>query len=145
MLIILFFSLSSCSNQTITKNDLINVATSSAGAYLGYQWSDADIFTTILGSTAGLIVGDYINKFLDKNDYYYYKNATLNALESNNIGKSSFWNNVKTGNKGVVLVKSYFKLPECRLIEHIYIKKGKSKSFYDTACREDNGSWSIIR
>ena len=50
-----------------------------------------------------------------------------------------------TGIFAIVIVKSYYKHPECRLIHHIYVVSNKSSDYYDTACRTDGGDWSIIR
>ena len=127
------------------KKSISELTFSSAGGYLAYQLSDADIFSTLLGSSAGLILGSVVGDYLEKNDYYYYKLAVFKSLDLNEVGTTEYWSNKKSGNEGVIKVKNYFQSPECRLIEHTYIVKKKSKNFYDTACRKANGSWSIIR
>ena len=51
-----------------------------------------------------------------------------------------------SGNKKTIqIVKNYFQVPECRLIEHIYVVKKNPKKYFDTACRSENGSWNVIR
>tara|TARA_B100000989_G_scaffold295889_1_gene277906 strand:+ start:119 stop:580 length:462 start_codon:yes stop_codon:yes gene_type:complete len=150
-LLLIFFLMftTSCSslldNYSSKRRDLVKLTTSSAGAYLGYQFSDADIFSTLIASAGGILLGNYINEYLDKNDYYYYHKALLETLNENQLGKSGYWKNNKTGNEGVVVVKNYYRSPECRIIEHKYIKKNVPKSFFDTACRENSGSWRVIR
>lgn len=150
LLLIFFLMLTtSCSslldNYSSKRRDLVKLTTSSAGAYLGYQFSDADIFSTLIASAGGILLGNYINEYLDKNDYYYYHKTLLETLNENQLGKSGYWKNNKTGNEGVVIVKNYYRSPECRIIEHKYIKKNVPKSFFDTACRENSGSWRVIR
>ena len=145
IIIVSFLFLNSCSQLHTSNKNLSEIALSSAGGYLAYQFSDADIFSTIVGSSAGLIVGSFVGNYLSRNDYYYYKNAVLGTLDLNEIGTSKYWKNIKSGNEGVVTIKNYFYSPECRLIEHIYVVGNTSKNFYDTACRENSGSWSIIR
>ncbi len=133
----------------IDKKNFAELVSSSVGGYLGYQLSDADIFSTAIGSSVGLLVGGYIGDYLNKNDYYYYKTSLLNTLDKNEVEASGYWKNHKTGNEGVIFVKHYYGNPECRLIEHKYIVKNtiknKTKNSFDTACRKNNGSWSVIR
>jgi surface antigen len=148
-IILILFSLifiCSCTQNNFTsKKNLTQLTLSSATGYLAYQWSDADIFTTIAGSSIGYLMGSYLGEFLEQNDYYYYQKELINTLNLNEIGSSGYWNNNKSGNEGVIIVKNYFQVPECRLIEHIYVVKKNPKKYFDTACRSENGSWNVIR
>lgn len=143
ILSIIILLLSGCSYSNYDKKTIAEVTTSSIGGYLGYQLSDADIFSTVLGSAAGFIIGSYVGDYLLKNDYYYYKTSLLQILEKNQINSSGYWKNHKTGSEGTILVKNYFLDPECRLIEHRFIVKKKTNSFLDTACRNNDGSWAV--
>lgn len=146
ILLILPFFILGCSDRNYSnKKKLSELTLSSAGAYLGYQFGDADIFTTLITSGTGFLLGSYIGDYLDQNDYYYYKNEAIFTLEKNKIGSSGYWKNFKSGNEGIIVVKSYFKSPQCRLLEHIYVVDNQPKNYFDTACREENGSWVIIR
>ena len=146
LFILLILLVSSCSqNNSGMRKNIAELTLSSAGGYLGYQFGDADIFTTVLSSTAGLILGSYLGDYLEQNDYYFYKEEVKKTLNNNELGSSGYWKNIKSGNEGVVIVKSYYKHPECRLIHHIYVVSNKSNNYYDTACRTDGGDWSIIR
>lgn len=144
-LIFIFFLLGSCSYSSFDKKEIAEIATSSVGGYLGYQWSDGDIPTTVIGSSLGLLLGGYIGEYLAKNDYYYYKTSLIETLENNQLGATGYWKNIKSGNEGVILVKNYYGDPECRLIEHRYIVRNSTNSFYDTACRLESGAWTLIR
>ena len=143
--ILILLILGSCSYSTIDKQKIAEISSSSAGGYLGYQWSDGDIVTTVIGSSVGLLLGGYIGDYLAKNDYYYYKTSLIETLESNQIGSTGYWKNYKSGNEGVILVKNYYGNPECRLIEHRYIVRSSTNSFFDTACRLESGAWTVIR
>ena len=134
-----------CTYSDINKKSIAEIITSSGASYAAYKFSDGDIFTTLIGSATGYLIGGYLGDYLEKNDYYYYKSALLNTLERNQIGLNGYWKNKKSGNEGVVIVKNYYKHPECRLIEHIYLVKSKPSTYFDTACRENSGSWKIIR
>ena len=145
-LLLIVFLVGSCTqNNLSSKKNLTQLTISSATGYLAYQWSDADIFTTIAGSSLGYILGSAIGEILEQNDYYYYKKELINTLELNEIGNSGYWKNFKSGNEGVVIVRSYFQTPNCRLIEHIYVVKNHPSKYFDTACRVENGSWKVIR
>lgn len=147
-LILLFFFifLYSCSDRSfIAKKDLTQLTLSSVAGYLGYQWSDADIFTTIAGSGLGYLLGGYVGDFLEQDDYFFYKRELFSTLDFNEIGTSGYWKNSKSGNEGVIVVKSYFNIPECRLIEHIYVVKNSPSKYFDTACRKKDGTWQVIR
>ena len=141
----LIFICSCAQNNFTSKKNLTQLTLSSATGYLAYQWSDADIFTTIAGSSIGYLMGSYLGEFLEQNDYYYYEKELINTLNLNEIGSSGYWNNSKSGNEGVIIVKNYFQVPECRLIEHIYVVKNNPQKYFDTACRSENGSWNVIR
>ena len=68
LIIILIFLVSSCSqNNAGMRKNVAELTLSSAAGYIGYQLGDADIFTTVLTSTAGLILGGYVGDYLEKN------------------------------------------------------------------------------
>jgi surface antigen len=141
----IFLILSGCTNNPLSKKEISQITFSSVAGYLGYQLSDADFLSTLISSSAGYILGDYIGEYLEQNDYYYYKQELLATLDYNEIGASGYWKNNKSQNEGVIIVKDYFKTPNCRLIEHIYVVNNKTKNYYDTACRLDDGRWSTIK
>ena len=72
-IIALLLLLNGCVSSIDDKRGIAEITTSSIGGYLAYQLSDADIFTTVLGSAGGLLLGGYIGEYLMKNDYSYYK------------------------------------------------------------------------
>ena len=84
----LIFICSCAQNNFTSKKNLTQLTLSSATGYLAYQWSDADIFTTIAGSSIGYLMGSYLGEFLEQNDYYYYEKELINTLNLNEIGSS---------------------------------------------------------
>ncbi len=136
---------SSCTNNPLSKREISQITFSSVAGYLGYRLSDADFLSTLITSGAGYLLGDYIGEYLEQNDYYYYKQELLATLDYNEIGASGYWKNNKSQNEGVIVVRDYFKTPNCRLIEHVYIVNKKPKNYFDTACRLDDGRWSTIK
>lgn len=142
---LLVLILISCTNNPLSKKEVSQLTFSSAAGYLGYKLSDADFLSTLISSGAGYILGDYIGEYLEQNDYYYYKQELLAILDYNEIGASGYWKNNKSQNEGVIIIKDYFKTPNCRLIEHIYVVNKKQKNYLDTACRLDDGRWATIK
>ena len=145
-LLLLILSLStSCSINDINKSNIVEVASSAAGGYLGYEFSDGDLFSTTIGSATGLVFGKVFSEFLGQDDYYYFEKEALRVLEMNNNNVTGYWKNPKTGHEGIIKISGYYGDPECRLLEHIYVKDGGSSSVLDTACREDSGLWAMIK
>ena len=72
-----------CSLPNLSRDNLIRTSSSAAGGYLGYQLSDGDFFTTSVGSTIGLIVGENLAEFIGQDDNYYFTKETLRILEIN--------------------------------------------------------------
>ena len=103
-LIIFIFLINGCSVSDVNRKGISELVGSTGGSFAAYKFSDGDIFTTILGSGVGFLLGSYIGDYLEKNDYYYYKSALLNTLETNQIGSNGYWKNKKSGNEGIITV-----------------------------------------
>ncbi|MEE2695021.1 MAG: RT0821/Lpp0805 family surface protein [Pseudomonadota bacterium] len=147
-IILVIFFLSGCSMSDLNRTSLVKTTSTAVGGYLGYEFSDGDLLSTTVGSTVGIIFGDYLADFINQDDYYYFKNETLRVLEvndNNNSVISGYWRNPKSGNKGVVKIKGYYGSPECRLIENIYVIGDNASNSYGTACRESSGQWAMIK
>ncbi len=147
--LVLFFSfLTSCSSMNIDKSSVMKTSSTAVGGYFGYQLGDGDLLSTTIGSTLGAVIGSYLIDFINQDDYYFFKQETLRVLEinDNNISvDSGYWNNPKSGNKGVIKIRGYFGSPECRLIENIYLKGSETSNSFGTACREKSGQWAMIK
>ena len=143
---LILFTNYSCTSFNVNKSSIMNTTSTAVGGYLGYQLGDGDLLSTTVGSTLGAVVGSYLTDFINQDDYYYYKEETLKVLETNdnnNTVRSGYWQNPKSGNKGVINIVGYFGSPECRLIENIYVKGNKSSNSFGTACREKSGQWAM--
>tara|TARA_Y100000813_G_C24040338_1_gene294211 strand:+ start:274 stop:741 length:468 start_codon:yes stop_codon:yes gene_type:complete len=150
--IILYLSifLGGCSLPNLSRDNLVKTSSSAAGGYLGYHLSDGDFFTTSVGSTIGLIVGENLAEFIGQNDNYYFTQETLRILEisdNNHTTNTGYWKNPKSRNEGVVKIKGYYGNPNCRLIEHIYLIDSSigPQNSLSTACREESGQWAMIK
>ena len=145
LVILLFFIISSCSLNDINKRSFAELTSTAAGGYIGYELADGDLFSTTVGSTAGLILGKYIAQFISQDDYHYYKTEAIRILEMNSSNVTGYWKNPLSGYEGVIKIKGYYGDPECRLIEHIFLDKDTATNVYDTACRENSGQWAMVK
>ena len=120
--------LAGCSLPNLNRDNLIKTSSSAAGGYIGYHLSDGDLFTTSVGSTIGIIIGENLAEFIGQDDNYYFKQETLRILEindNNGVTSTGYWKNPKSGNKGVIIIKGHYGTPECRLLEHTFFLKSK--------------------
>ena len=148
-LILTFLFLGSCTLPNINRDNLVRTSSSAAGGYLGYHISDGDFFSTSVGSTVGLILGETLAEFIGQDDNYYFSQETLRILEindNNNSTVTGYWKNPKSRNEGVIRIKGFYGNSDCRLIEHIYVNDSSGpKNNFRTACREESGKWAMIK
>lgn len=148
-LILTFLILGSCTLPNINRDNLVRTSSSAAGGYLGYHLSDGDFFSTSVGSTVGLILGETLAEFIGQDDNYYFSQETLRILEindNNNSTVTGYWKNPKSRNEGVIRIKGFYGNSDCRLIEHIYVNDSSGpKNNFRTACREESGKWAMIK
>ena len=106
-------------------------------------------FSTSVGSTVGLILGETLAEFIGQDDNYYFSQETLRILEindNNNSTVTGYWKNPKSRNEGVIRIKGFYGNSDCRLIEHIYVNDSSGpKNNFRTACREESGKWAMIK
>ena len=145
----LSFFLVGCSLPGINNDSLVKTSSTAAGGYLGYHLSDGDFFSTSVGSTVGLILGETLAEFIGQDDNYYFSQETLRILEindNNNSTVTGYWKNPKSRNEGVIRIKGFYGNSDCRLIEHIYVNDSSGpKNNFRTACREESGKWAMIK
>ena len=148
-LIFTFLFLGSCTLPNINRDNLVRTSSSAAGGYLGYHLSDGDFFSTSVGSTVGLILGETLAEFIGQDDNYYFSQETLRILEindNNNSTVTGYWKNPKSRNEGVIRIKGFYGNSDCRLIEHIYVNDSSGpRNNFRTACREESGKWAMIK
>jgi len=74
--------------------------------------------------------------------------ATMQAsLESDPNGTASSWSNPETGNRGSITPLETFQTDEgyyCREFEEALSVGGRSGSYDNAACRDDDGTWRLV-
>lgn len=89
----------------------------------------------------------YFSEPLDEADRQAMVRAAQNALEENRNGESASWSNPETGHLGTIMpVRTYDSDSgrPCREYQQTATVAGKTGMAYQTACREQDGSWKIV-
>jgi surface antigen len=118
------------------------------GGILGSQigGGSGKLAATAAGTLLGAWVGGEVGASLDRADRLYLQQATYNALEYNQTGTASTWNNPDSGHYGSVTPLRTYKTAseDCREYEQHIIINGQDQIGYGTACRQPDGRWKII-
>lgn len=99
---------------------------------------------TLLGSELTASIGS----FLDRSDIIHYNNTSQQSLEVSQAGITSTWKNPGTGNYGTITpVRTFQPTPGqyCREYSQTIVTKQKTAQGMATACRQDNGTWKLLR
>ncbi len=115
-----------------------------AGSQLGKgkgQWVAAAV-----GGLAGAYAGSEIGKALDQNDRKMAQQTAQLALENNKAGQASAWRNPDTGHSGSATPISTYSDAgkDCREFETSVNVDGNSEAATGRACRNADGSWTIV-
>jgi len=105
------------------------------------QWLAAAI-----GGLAGAYAGSEIGKVLDVNDQKLAQKTAQEALENNPTGQQSAWRNPDSGHSGSYTPTSTYQVggKDCREFETKVTIDGKSETAKGRACRNADGSWTIV-
>lgn len=105
------------------------------------QWVAAAI-----GGLAGAYAGSELGKTLDENDQNLSRQTAQAALESNKTGEESTWRNPDSGHSGGIKPTSTYSDSgkDCREFETTVNVDGKSEKANGRACRNADGSWTVV-
>ncbi|KIL97033.1 17 kDa antigen [Paramagnetospirillum magnetotacticum MS-1] len=118
------------------------------GGLLGSQFGGGigRVLMTSLGAALGAYAGSELGKKLDKAD----KEEVLKAEEKAQdgpVGETVAWNNPQTGNSGTVTPVAEGKDAQgrtCRDYHSTILVDGKEEAVNGTACKQPDGSWSVV-
>ena len=151
MPIILFavaaIALAGC-NKTISNRDIGAVVGTTAGALIGASVGKGGGRTgaTIIGAVVGGLIGSKVGEHLDEKDRKLAEKTAQKSLEFGRSNKTRRWKNPDTGNRGRFTPRRAFTKRGviCReFTQRIYID-GYPHTAHGTACRDDNGRWTIV-
>ncbi len=150
--IVALFALVACQGQGFngmgTKQTIGAGTGAVAGAVIGSNIGGGKgaIAATAIGTVLGGFLGSEVGKSLDKADLAYARSAQTRAYNAP-IGQTINWNNPDSGNRGTVtpVRDGYRNSGEyCREYNQTIYVDGRTETAKGTACRGNDGTWSII-
>lgn len=114
------------------------------GGIIGHQVGDGSgqAIATMVGTAAGAMIGGSVGRSMDKTDRMY----AGAALENVRTGVPSTWVNPDTGYEYTVTPTQTYESAQgpCREYTLDALIGGNVQQVYGTACRQPDGSWSIV-
>ncbi|MEM7616819.1 MAG: RT0821/Lpp0805 family surface protein [Pseudomonadota bacterium] len=143
---------SACTNGqgfNIKKENIGLITGAIGGAWAGSNVGGGKgrVAAIAAGTLLGAALGKSIGSSLDKADMAYYNQTSQQALETNETGQVSSWNNPDSGVSGTIKpVKTYREASTqryCREYTQTITVNNQTETAYGTACRQPDGSWKI--
>lgn len=132
----------------LTKENIGTAAGAAGGAWIGSNVGGGTGKTVAIatGTLLGAVLGKSIGSSLDANDMSRYSRTSQYALENNQAGTVSTWNNPDSRNSGSITPTRTFKTASgvhCREYKQVIYVDGRAEQGYGTACRQLDGSWKL--
>lgn len=147
-------TITSCQNTDLDKiltKENIGAATGAiGGAWVGSNVGKGK--GNVAAIAAGTLLGGYLGKSvgasLDKADKAYMGSTYQKTLEANKTGQTSNWYNPDSGNSGTFTPARTYQSSGgsyCREFKQTITIDGLAQDAYGNACRQNDGSWKIIK
>ena len=125
------------------------LAGAALGGLLGSQVGSGTGKSAAVGAGVllGALLGSEVGKSLDRADRLYADSTAQQSLEGASTGASSSWVNPDSGHSGTFTpVRTYQSAQgqQCREYQTTVTIDGRTETAYGTACREPDGSWSLV-
>jgi surface antigen len=132
-----------------TKETVGGVGGAVAGGLLGSQIGSGrgQLVATAAGAVLGGLAGTSIGRSLDRADRLEAQRTTQHALEHNETGQASSWENPDSGHRGSVQPTETYRRDDgtyCREYQQTVIIGGQQEQAYGTACRQPDGTWKVV-
>jgi len=116
------------------------------GAALGGRGVGNRLAGAAIGAVAGGLLGSAIGASLDEQDRQLAYAAEMDALERGQAGAAVPWRSTHTGYYGNVVPGPYYDTggQRCRQYTHTVYIGGRPQSARGTACRNPDGTWTIV-
>ncbi len=144
--------LASCTQDVVSdKKAAGTVIGSIVGLIVGSKLGSGTGRTVAMavGGIAGAWIGSEIGQKLNERDQELAREAADEALENGKTGNTDTWSNPDSGNSGSVtpVSDSYETVSneECRDFESTVTVEGETEVAHGRACRQEDGSWKIVR
>jgi surface antigen len=142
-------SLAACSADSGPKEAGGTVAGAVAGGVIGNAIGGSTgnrLAGTVIGAAVGGFLGNRIGAALDDDDKKRAYAAQLQALETGPSGAPVAWRNPDSGRYGDVVPGPAYQVngASCRQFTNTVFIDGKPQSMRGTACRNPDGTWSMV-
>ncbi len=140
--------LTGCADGQGNKQTLGTIIGAGVGVLAGAQFGSGkgQWLAAAVGGLAGGYAGSEIGKVLDQNDQKMAQQTAQLALENNKTGLASDWHNPDSGHSGSATPVSTYSDggKDCRDFETQVNVDGKSETATGKACRNGDGSWTVV-
>ena len=122
------------------------VAGGALGALLGGRGAGNRVAGALIGAAAGGLLGSAIGASLDEQDRQRAYAAEMQALEYGRPGAPVGWRSDRTPYYGTVVPGPYYESRglRCREYTHNIYIDGRPQTASGTACRNPDGSWTVV-
>ena len=149
LLVGLALIVSSCAPQVGPKEAGGTLIGAGTGALIGAQIGHCQgrLLGVAVGTLAGALIGQEVGRSLDRADQVEMDRNAQVALENSRIHQTSTWINPDTGNSGSFTPVKTYQADDgeyCREYLQTVKVAGKQQQAYGTACRQPDGTWSIV-
>jgi surface antigen len=116
------------------------------GALLGGRGTGSRIAGAAIGAVAGGLLGSAIGASLDERDRQMAYDAEMQALEQGAPGAPVGWRSERSGYYGNVVPGPYYQSAgrRCRQYTHTVYIDGRPQTARGTACRNPDGTWTLM-
>jgi len=130
------------------KETIGTIVGAGLGALAGSQIGSGkgQMAAVAVGALAGAWAGGELGKSLDKADRMKAKQTAQNSLENSKSGQVAAWRNPDSGNSGTFTPVNAYKedKKDCREFESTITVGGKTEPATGKACRNDDGTWTVV-
>jgi surface antigen len=141
-------SVAACSADSGPKEAGGTVGGAAAGAIIGnvLAGSGNRIAGTVIGAAVGGFLGNRIGAALDDEDKRRAYAAQMQALETGPSGAPVAWRNPESGRYGSVVPGPATQIDSasCRQYTHTVYIDGRPQVERGTACRNPDGTWTVM-
>ena len=132
----------------LTHAEVGRVVGAVAGTIIGSEISGGERDAMIIGGLLGAYLGGEVGQSLDDDDMYMMSEIAILVLDHGADGHSRSWRNRHSRHYGHFTAHSTYRTAnhvECRRYTNtVYTSRHPNRSA-GTACRQRDGSWSILR
>jgi|SRR5262245_26131084 len=135
-----------CASKSGGQSALSEAADAVVSTVSGGHAGSGKVSSAIMGELRGGLVGGVIGSDLNRTERGLALEAEYRALEYTPSGQVVAWGDRQSGRFGEVVAGSPYRVgsQDCRQYGHTVFVDGKPKKARGTACRNTDGSWTLL-